>query len=1779
MSLRELVVGSTQMLVESVLRRINENLLDYFINLPESIWLSGFLDQVNLKDVMFNTKALSNEWYSLDIPFRLKYGHIRRANIQVLLAHSKLVMEVDGVVLIIGPNISNKSYEEVIKNTMDNVFGLLELFKSIITIKNNNYGACNNIGSNKEEMPVDISPNVKTSNKEGLNSLLRWLFRYVPDLSLSVRNIYIRYEDDVLDASHPMSAGIHINSLTINPARSCWDIEWPTERDENVKFVSKETEAEIKIQSHPLAITNVDFDARGIFGVKVKGLCAYWDDESAPFIPISLLEQTELSNDKFGVFSAITIDDMQNLVDSNLKYHTRIISNMSMSAQFGFVNPLLNNRSACEKDKTTNTGFDGGGVLLPSSPMSSSFRSNLEDKNTCLEYSDGTNVGDFSIGPNIATLININVHSGFEINIYPQMVHGLVRLITLYNQFQFWTQIRRFRPVERPGSGDNKIEVRKACREWWIFSLKYYKNMLNKDSKHTSNLKDEIDYRIERKKYIKIIKKWKWLEYMITGTNAHNDSGSLNTLKRPWMKSKNGALNIKTNNTGVTDSSILFDDININSHNLNLNSNKNSSIGIVSGGSNLIQIESEMSHLIGGKKLNLSRYWEYSVDFLRKISKKSDDVKFILGVLQHHTYWTITQWHILAEREYNLEFELLQNNVNYTKKKNTSKSNDCLTLLAYGLHCQPESNMWDLINKLRKSYEDVKKYIINSLSVKNKDVIPINTNVFNQKINGDININAKLLSEKIEINHPYIIFSRMDNVDLSYDTLTDFFGSCINENKSKMNKKDWHSIRLRLHLWGKFYDEYLEAFPLSITETIEIKKLIFLSYYLNFQQMDKLFSASLLGDSLNLLNLISYHDGNKSNGILSQIDNFDISLGNNSNNMVTMARPKNQQTYLPEKDNSNHINISYDTNNGITNNFNIDAINISKYNNDEVVSDENLNEDEKKEEKEKDSGNNSNNLNFKYEKNLPNVYNENKNIPEWLSDIAGPGISLPKLLSNRIVRVCIPRFEINICHLVKSNKDNKKNLKLCTNLVNKSNECTSTISYIPRKLFGLVISNLGFNMNTCTSLRISCCFKKLEVVVWNYNDSNLIGEFISSIKLDKTVGKKMIKDDQIVIFSICDPRIENNNNKVIGEKVSETPVRGNTSSSNYSSTNMESIEVMSESSPTIIHHIDDANLALNSDKSMNTEKSVRFETNITSRTIENNSIDNSMNVYNSSNMNKYLKKWNYFSLVLLPPNNSAVKEKYKSKEDKSDNSISKPNETYSNFVFKIPFYLKLDFNLTSLILILNEQLLDNIRAEIMKLLQVYLLTTWSQYKGFGSFPVSDKIRYIISDNIYLNTNIDTKVKNNFELLLCHPFNLYLNKSNVIDKFNRAEWNKIDSLLNKIHVRISVRLPSVEIYMLNESIDYFNGYYNIGNEHNSDTEIDKRLLSFDLSTSSKLLIESQTILIGTLLDKLRGNMNRIYFRGFQMKFDTQQNITSIIKIYLRFKNLIFDRYRNLIGIMNLFKDDKFDYISKHSLACFTDEILRLQCEKLPDTNNILLKEFSLSINNNYNNEVITDNLDLNASDSVSIELKKRDGSIDSNNNKNDNINVIIDTEDNNISSNEIKTIVNAPFIEDNESTAFQEIDDTFEVNNNKLSMEDNSLTKNTSFEYKTASNTNKETVCIVNNTSNDNISIKNPSSYVMDGYLLDNKTYSSEVRKSSKLISCNGIDYNKNIMVGKNANNINDIAANVDNITLNNINKNVEKSGFKANGYTILGKQSNRKKKPTVSLRTGLNFNN
>ncbi|KAL7066418.1 hypothetical protein ACR3K2_31320 [Cryptosporidium serpentis] len=1518
MSLRGLVIGPTQMLVESVLRRINKNLLDYFINLPESIWLSGFLDQVHLKDVMFNTRAFSNEWYSLDIPFRLKYGHIGRANIQVLFAHSKLIVEVEDMVIIVGPNLAYKSYADVIQSTMDNVASQIEQFRQIQTIrrsKDDNEDTDSSDGSKetfhyKNSEVKHISNNIEesnTTNKEGLNTLLRWLFRYVPDLSFTIRNLYIRYEDDILDSSHPVAGGIHINSVVINPARSCWDLEWPSDTNDNVIFVSHSNDFSNKSNKTTINSSNnvnssdspqidassapqcssknqssSNIDPRGIFNLKIRTCGVFWDDDSAPFIPMSLLEETEASDIKYGVFSAITTDDMQNMVNKNLSYHTWIISNLNISSQFGFVDPKNIKSPDNLKDIELNTKSKSD--HLSQSSFYDSSKPHIMD--------------NYSL-PNIATILNVNIHNGLIINIYPHLVHGIVRLLTSCNQFYRWTQVRRFRPIKRPTNGVNTDDTRKICCEWWRFILQYCR-YVRKEESGFNNLKDEINYRIERKRYIKTIKRWKWIELIVNGTKPISDSGRITSISS-FNLGFGGV--VMPNNTG---------------NNIN---------------KTFVQFSNGTS-----SEIYLCEYWRYELKVLQFLAIKSEDINFILTVLQHQPYWTIAQWHILAEREFEVEFALSQNNIQNTPNsiKRSKSISDNLTLVAFGLHTQKDTVLWDLVDQLKHS---LSKCILETSEFHSN----INHDIRSSKFGGSSTTNTPINSPSYpgiaELNifllqnkeyHPYILYGENILPFEANDILIDFFGSNSQKfannneifkkyedfniyqrsydiNSPYCKKTSWHPIRLRLHLWGRFYDEYFDAFPLSLSQTMELKQLIQFSHFLDFQQ-------------INAIAFVEYD----STFTLSASSSFDlVSLAAVASTNSDTSRTRTKLVITPAKHKVLNTNMNSSLDNVIQNHTFENYL---------------INEDE-------------NSRQFEFEKQLTEFYKESLNFPEGLNKITEEGFQLPKILQNRLISICIPKFEINLCHLVQDNI-NGKSLLLDTQAqdTNKSpglsnflaqsrgslsNYTQLIISFTPRKLFGIVFNSLAFKMNTFNTVRINCCLRKVDLVAWNHSDSCIFTSLVKYMSKKGKLTEKMVNENSISLISIGLDKISNftenleynaNNKSVLDEKntnkIDSETLRSAVASKLQSYELSEQIDKLEISGNS---QLKDSEQSTNLNDTLSPTfhplastpiRKVKFEEPSLSAQSTKYCDSNSLTPHEtiktsySETIFKKMRKWNYFNLVILPPASKM--------DQKILSSSSRSNTTFS---LRLPFYLKVDLQIMDVSIVFNDELLDCLRAEIVKLLQVYWCTQWSQYKGFGTFPISKKGKQA--------TQISGQDGN---LILCPPFKLISNPSLQGENFEWQiqRWNYLDQLLNKVHIRISIKLPRIDLAMLNNVKIAFSAPL------------------IDLVPSFRLTIEPQIILLGTILDKFDKKYNRLYFRGFQVKFDTLQSLSNVIQLYTRIKNIIINRYNDIIQLFEVFNYEKFENISRHSLACFTKEVLRLQSQPLLDTNEILLKEFSLSV---------------------------------------------------------------------------------------------------------------------------------------------------------------------------------------------------------------------------------------
>lgn len=67
----------------SLLGRVHERLLGYFVDLPGSLSFRGIFDRLELNNVCLDTVKISAELYAAGIPIKICYGHIGTMKLNV----------------------------------------------------------------------------------------------------------------------------------------------------------------------------------------------------------------------------------------------------------------------------------------------------------------------------------------------------------------------------------------------------------------------------------------------------------------------------------------------------------------------------------------------------------------------------------------------------------------------------------------------------------------------------------------------------------------------------------------------------------------------------------------------------------------------------------------------------------------------------------------------------------------------------------------------------------------------------------------------------------------------------------------------------------------------------------------------------------------------------------------------------------------------------------------------------------------------------------------------------------------------------------------------------------------------------------------------------------------------------------------------------------------------------------------------------------------------------------------------------------------------------------------------------------------------------------------------------------------------------------------------------------------------------------------------------------------------------------------------------------------
>ncbi|RMC19250.1 hypothetical protein DUI87_03856 [Hirundo rustica rustica] len=178
---------------------LNRFLGDYVVNLDSSqLKLGIWGGAVALKNLEIKENALSH----LDVPFKVKAGHISQLNLQIPwqnLYTQPVEAVLDGVYLLIVPTASIKYDAE--KEARQFLEARQRELQRI------------------EEAKQKIADQDKVKEEKQDTFVEKLVTQVIKNLQLKISNIHIRYEDDITNRDNPLSFGISLQNLSLQLVR------------------------------------------------------------------------------------------------------------------------------------------------------------------------------------------------------------------------------------------------------------------------------------------------------------------------------------------------------------------------------------------------------------------------------------------------------------------------------------------------------------------------------------------------------------------------------------------------------------------------------------------------------------------------------------------------------------------------------------------------------------------------------------------------------------------------------------------------------------------------------------------------------------------------------------------------------------------------------------------------------------------------------------------------------------------------------------------------------------------------------------------------------------------------------------------------------------------------------------------------------------------------------------------------------------------------------------------------------------------------------------------------------------------------------------------------------------------------------------------------------------------------------------------------------------------------------------------------------------------------
>ncbi|XP_039244728.1 vacuolar protein sorting-associated protein 13A isoform X1 [Pipra filicauda] len=262
---------------------LNRFLGDYVVNLDSSqLKLGIWGGAVALNNLEIKENALSQ----MDVPFKVKVGHIGKLNLQIPwqnLYTQPVEAVLDGVYLLIVPTASIKYDAE--KEARQFLEARQRELQRI------------------EEAKQKIANQDKVKEETQDTFVEKLVTQVIKNLQLKISNIHIRYEDDITNRNNPLSFGISLQNLSLQTSDKNWN---PCLHDETAKLFYKL--------------------------VRLDNLFAYWNVQSEMFYHGGFDES--LVNLKQGVSSHSVIPEGYDFVFRPISARAKLLMNPRSDVDF-----------------------------------------------------------------------------------------------------------------------------------------------------------------------------------------------------------------------------------------------------------------------------------------------------------------------------------------------------------------------------------------------------------------------------------------------------------------------------------------------------------------------------------------------------------------------------------------------------------------------------------------------------------------------------------------------------------------------------------------------------------------------------------------------------------------------------------------------------------------------------------------------------------------------------------------------------------------------------------------------------------------------------------------------------------------------------------------------------------------------------------------------------------------------------------------------------------------------------------------------------------------------------------------------------------------------------------------------------------------------------------------------------------------------------------------------------------------------------------------------------